>query len=479
MAAAGVSDGKSSPESSRGPLQVTRLCRRSRRLGLASLRTTARTWSDTTNRCWVHVGRRDPAKAPTEDGAACGLPRTPSRADRSSSTSASRTGTPRCCLHSGGRANGGQAESYAAPGEGHRGPGAHRGLHRRPRRAVLRPGLRVRLLPARRPARRRTAPGPAWGKVALLFGLLWLPWQQLTWAANAVSGNGRAVRLIFLVATAASVPMAGATSTALGDGGPVFAVTLGVIMVLGFLTQTLSVDRGSTFQRGRVVRWVTPERRRARRARGRRVRRRAGTDRPLAPEPRHRARRDDRRRARRVDRPLGPLRRAPRADRDHRPRRGHRRHRPAGGRRRSRRARASPAARWWRSSPRARSPALLWWAYFDRPGPALEHRAERHRRATRAGPLRAGRLHVGPRPDRRRHHPRGRGPRGDHAAPHRRRRPRLPDHAPRRPRAGRARHRRRHLAGVPALRPRAHRSPPCASSRCFCWAGRSTASCCS
>jgi len=72
-----------------------------------------------------------------------------------------------------------------------------------------------------------------------------------------VSGNGRAVRLIFLVATAASVPMAAATSTALAAGGPVFAVTLGVIMVLGFLTQTLSVDRGSTFHRA-VVRWVTP-----------------------------------------------------------------------------------------------------------------------------------------------------------------------------------------------------------------------------
>ena len=101
---------------------------------------------------------------------------------------------------------------------------------------------------------------PNWagvGRVALLFGLLWLPWQQLTWAANAVSGNGRAVRLIFLVATAASVPMAAATSTAFAAGGPVFAVTLGVIMALGFLTQTLSVHRGSTFYRA-VVRWVTP-----------------------------------------------------------------------------------------------------------------------------------------------------------------------------------------------------------------------------
>jgi low temperature requirement protein LtrA len=51
--------------------------------------------------------------------------------------------------------------------------------------------------------------------------------------------------------------MAAATSTALAGGGPVFAITLGVIMALGFLAQTLSVDRGSTFHRA-VVRWVTP-----------------------------------------------------------------------------------------------------------------------------------------------------------------------------------------------------------------------------
>lgn len=48
--------------------------------------------------------------------------------------------------------------------------------------------------------------GAGVGHMALQFGLLWLPWQQLTWAANAVSGNGRAVRLILPAATAASVP---------------------------------------------------------------------------------------------------------------------------------------------------------------------------------------------------------------------------------------------------------------------------------
>ena len=101
---------------------------------------------------------------------------------------------------------------------------------------------------------------PDWtgvGRAALLFGLLWLPWQQLTWAANAVSGNGRRIRLIFLVATVISVPMAAATSSALGTGGPTFAISLALIMVLGFVIQTLSAESGSGFQRA-VLRWVAP-----------------------------------------------------------------------------------------------------------------------------------------------------------------------------------------------------------------------------
>ncbi len=101
---------------------------------------------------------------------------------------------------------------------------------------------------------------PTWagvGEVALLFGLLWLPWQQLTWSANAVSGNGRAVRLVFLGATAASVPMAAATSSALESGGLLFALCLAVIMGLGFWIQALGVDDGGE-RRATVVRWVVP-----------------------------------------------------------------------------------------------------------------------------------------------------------------------------------------------------------------------------
>lgn len=101
---------------------------------------------------------------------------------------------------------------------------------------------------------------PTWagvGRAALLFGLLWLPWQQLTWAANAVSGNGRRIRLIFLTATVISIPMAASTSTAFEGGGLVFALSLTGIMLLGFAIQALGSIRG-TAMRSAVIGWIAP-----------------------------------------------------------------------------------------------------------------------------------------------------------------------------------------------------------------------------
>lgn len=95
------------------------------------------------------------------------------------------------------------------------------------------------------------------GRVALLFALLWLPWQQLTWAANAISGNGRPVRLLFLVATVLSIPMAASRSTALEGGGPVFALTLTGIMLIGFRMQTLG-EVGDSDYRDVIYGWITP-----------------------------------------------------------------------------------------------------------------------------------------------------------------------------------------------------------------------------
>ena len=102
---------------------------------------------------------------------------------------------------------------------------------------------------------------PTWagvGRAALLFGLLWLPWQQLTWAANAVSGNGRPVRMLFLAATVVSIPMAASTSTALEGGGQVFALTLAAIMMIGFRMQTLGVVEDRTDYRDVIYGWITP-----------------------------------------------------------------------------------------------------------------------------------------------------------------------------------------------------------------------------
>ncbi len=101
---------------------------------------------------------------------------------------------------------------------------------------------------------------PTWagvGRAALLFGLLWLPWQQLTWAANAISGNGRPVRLLFLAATVLSIPMAASTSTAFTGGGQVFALTLVGIMLIGFRMQTLGAAGGSDY-RDVILSWITP-----------------------------------------------------------------------------------------------------------------------------------------------------------------------------------------------------------------------------
>jgi low temperature requirement protein LtrA len=101
---------------------------------------------------------------------------------------------------------------------------------------------------------------PDWtgiGQVALVFWLLWLPWSQFTWSANAVSGNGRAVRAVFLIGTAVSVPMAASVSTAFDDGGPVFSISLAMIVLLGIVTLVLSIENAPE-TKDAVVLWVAP-----------------------------------------------------------------------------------------------------------------------------------------------------------------------------------------------------------------------------
>ena len=94
-------------------------------------------------------------------------------------------------------------------------------------------------------------------EATLIFLLLWLPWSQFTWSANATSANRRPVQLIFLVATAASVPMAASVSTAFGPGGLAFSVSLGAIYALGLLLLVLGYD-DETVEFRSAVRYASP-----------------------------------------------------------------------------------------------------------------------------------------------------------------------------------------------------------------------------
>jgi len=89
---------------------------------------------------------------------------------------------------------------------------------------------------------------PDWehvGKAAMIFLLLWLPWTQFTWSANAVPGNQRSVRLGFLVATVASVPMGAAVDTAFDGSGALFAIPLAVIFLMALTLLVTANERGT------------------------------------------------------------------------------------------------------------------------------------------------------------------------------------------------------------------------------------------
>jgi low temperature requirement protein LtrA len=82
------------------------------------------------------------------------------------------------------------------------------------------------------------------GEFVLLFTLIWIAWSNFTWAANAVAGNSRFVRAVFMVATAISLPMAASLEAPFGDGSIVFAVTVSAILTMPILTGAalLTVD---------------------------------------------------------------------------------------------------------------------------------------------------------------------------------------------------------------------------------------------
>ena len=89
-------------------------------------------------------------------------------------------------------------------------------------------------------------------EAALLFWMLWLPWSQFTWSANAVSAHSRPVQAVMLIATIASIPMAAAIETALGDGGFLFAGSVSVIMLMGLVMIIMAAPNGSDEQKAAV-----------------------------------------------------------------------------------------------------------------------------------------------------------------------------------------------------------------------------------
>lgn len=101
---------------------------------------------------------------------------------------------------------------------------------------------------------------PTWQTIrdaTLIFLLLWLPWSQFAWSANAVAGNTREVRLLFLTATAACVPMAASISTAFEQGGGLFAIPLAIIFMSALSMMVLGLDPGSVVRRS-AIRYATP-----------------------------------------------------------------------------------------------------------------------------------------------------------------------------------------------------------------------------
>lgn len=101
---------------------------------------------------------------------------------------------------------------------------------------------------------------PTWtgfGELALLFGIIWIAWSQFTWSANAVSGNARSVRGIFVLATAASVPMGASVTTAFDEGGTVFAVSASFILLMGLALMAVALDTDSPEFRS-AVRYSVP-----------------------------------------------------------------------------------------------------------------------------------------------------------------------------------------------------------------------------
>ncbi len=82
-------------------------------------------------------------------------------------------------------------------------------------------------------------------KGLLLFLMMWFPWTTFTWAANAISSGSRVARGLFLVATVATIPMAASVQAAFGSGGKAFAIGWAVIMLMALGGYLTGIETGS------------------------------------------------------------------------------------------------------------------------------------------------------------------------------------------------------------------------------------------
>ncbi len=89
---------------------------------------------------------------------------------------------------------------------------------------------------------------PTWTTGAeslLLFVVLWMAWSTFTWAANAVSGNRREIRALFLIGTATSVPLGASVDKAFSSGGGTFAICASILVLMAIGIQLWGAGQDS------------------------------------------------------------------------------------------------------------------------------------------------------------------------------------------------------------------------------------------
>ncbi len=94
-------------------------------------------------------------------------------------------------------------------------------------------------------------------RASLLFLMIWLTWSQFTWSTNAISSGARVVRALLIVATVAVMPMSATVATAYGSGGLLFAVSMVIIVIMANLA-TLSALPSDHNLRASYLRYALP-----------------------------------------------------------------------------------------------------------------------------------------------------------------------------------------------------------------------------